>query len=91
MSTVDKRNIPAGAGRRWETLVDQLRQTKDTEKMRELVILLEEAIFNRQQELAVNAGKLDERETEQEEEGLKRALELMLEVKTKKLGFPEIR
>jgi len=52
---------------------------------------LEEAIFNRQQELALNADKINKSEIEHEEQGLRKALDLMLEVKTKKLGFPEIR
>ena len=76
---------------KWESLVDQLHQTEDPDKIRELVTLLEEAIFNRQQELAVNADKIDRREVEQEERRLRQALDLMLELKTKRLGFPEIR
>ena len=78
-------------GPKWESLVDQLHQTEDPDKIRELVTLLEEAIFNRQQELAVNADKIDRREVEQEERRLRQALDLMLELKTKRLGFPEIR
>ena len=52
---------------------------------------LEEVIFNRQQELALNADKIAKRDIEEEEQALKGALELMLEVKVKKLGFPDIR
>lgn len=54
-------------------------------------MLLEEAIFNRQQELALNAVGIDRGELEQEEQRLRKALDLMLELKTKKLGFPAIR
>ena len=54
-------------------------------------MLLEEAIFNRQQELALNADKIDKGNLEDEEQALRRALDLMLEMKVKKLGFPEIR
>ena len=59
--------------------------------MRELVMLLEEAIFNRQQELALNAQKIDQREVNDEEQALRKVLDLMLETKVKKLGFPDIR
>ena len=54
-------------------------------------MLLESAIFNRQQELALNADKLDKRKMQQEELRLRDASELMLETKVKKLGFPDIR
>jgi hypothetical protein len=54
-------------------------------------MLLEEAIFNRQQELVRNAEKMDKGNIEQEEQSLKSALDLMLELKTKRLGFPAIR
>lgn len=93
LTQADKRNLPTtnAARPKWESLLDQLRQTEDTDKARELVMLLEEGIFNRQQELAVNADKIDRREVEQEELRLRKALDLMLELKTKRLGFPEIR
>jgi len=54
-------------------------------------MLLEEAIFNRQQDLASNAGKIDQREVNDEEQALRKVLDLMLETKVKKLGFPDIR
>ena len=54
-------------------------------------MLLEEAIFNRQQELAFNAGKIARGDVEEEEQALRGVLDLMLETKVKKLGFPEIR
>lgn len=93
MAQADKGKLPKtnATGPEWESLVDQLHQTEDTDKIRELVKLLEEAIFNRQQELTVNADKIDKREVEQEERRLRKALDLMLELKTKRLGFPEIR
>ncbi len=92
MSQVNKGNPATNAqGQPWEALADQLRQTEDKDKARELVIRLEEAIFNRQQELVLNTGKIDKHEIEQEEQRLRKALDLMLEVKTKKLGFPEIK
>lgn len=93
MTQADKRNLPITNTTRpkWESLVDQLLQTDDTDKIRELVMLLEEAIFNRQQELALNAVGIDRGELEQEEQRLRKALDLMLELKTKKLGFPAIR
>ena len=75
----------------WESLADELRETHDIERMRELVILLEEAIFNRQQELALNAQKVAKPEIEEEEQALRGVLELMLETKIKKLGFPDIK
>lgn len=93
MTQADKRNLPITNTTRskWESLVDQLLQTDNTDKIRELVMLLEEAIFNRQQELALNAVGIDRGELEQEEQRLRKALDLMLELKTKKLGFPAIR
>lgn len=78
-------------GQNWERLVDELRRTDDIERIRELVMLLEEAVFNRQQELVLHADKIDRGKIEQEESGLRSALDLMLEMKTKKLGFPDIR
>ena len=75
----------------WESLADELRATDSVERMRELVMLLEEAIFNRQQELALNAQKIDQREVNDEEQALRKVLYLMLETKVKKLGFPDIR
>jgi hypothetical protein len=75
----------------WESLAAELRKTQDIQRSRELVMLLEEAIFNRQQELALNAGKIARRDVEEEEQALRGVLELMLETKVKKLGFPEIR
>ena len=81
-----------GASRQgWESLADELRKTTDIPRMRELVILLERAIFKRQQELALNAGKIEKPEVEKEEQSMKKALDLLLEVKVKKLGFPRIR
>jgi hypothetical protein len=75
----------------WEPFADELRKTHDVQRIRELIMLLEEAIFNRQQELALNADKIDKGNLEDEEQALRRALDLMLEMKVKKLGFPEIR
>lgn len=71
--------------------MDQLHQTEDTNEIRALVTLLEEAIFNRQQELALNADRIDRRELEQEEQRLRKALDFMLELKTNRLGYPAIR
>ena len=51
---------------------------------------LEEAIFNRQQELALQAEEIVHREIE-EEEALKEVLDLMLDIKVTKLGFPAIK
>ena len=76
---------------RWESLVEQLRKADDVQHIKELVIHLEEAVFNRQQELVLNAAKLDKRDIQEEEQRLRQALDLMLEMKVKKLGFPEIR
>ena len=78
-------------GRKVWALADELRKTQDIQRMREIVMLLEEAIFNRQQELVLNADKIAKPKIEEEERGLRGVLELMLETKTKKLGFPEIR
>ena len=75
----------------WESLADELLKTQDIQRMRELVMLMEEAIFNRQQELALNADKLAKPEIEEEEQTLKGVLELMLATKAKKLGFLAIR
>lgn len=75
----------------WESLADELRSTQDIQRIKELVMALEETIFNRQQELALHADKIDHREIEDEEQGLKEVLDLMLETKVKKLGFPAIR
>ena len=75
----------------WESLGDELRTTDNVERMRELVMLLEEAIFNRQRELALNAEGIGKREISDEEQALKKVLDLMLETKVKKLGFPDIR
>jgi hypothetical protein len=75
----------------WKSLAAELRKTQDIQRSRELVMLLEEAIFNRQQELALNAGETARRDIEEEEQALRGVLELMLETKVKKLGFPEVR
>jgi hypothetical protein len=77
-------------GQEWKTLADELRKTSDAQRASELVMLLEEAIFNRHQELTLNAGKIGEGEIEDEERALKSALDLMLEIKVKKLGFPAV-
>lgn len=74
-------------GQHWKRLADELRRTNDTNRMKELVMLLEEAIFNRQQELALSGEKNN---VQQEERDMRKALDLMLEIKTKKLGFPDI-
>ena len=93
MQTSNARSAPIkNTGREvWESYADELSKTQDIGRMRELVMLLEETIFNRQQELALNSDVLDKRNVEDEEEALRKALDLMLEVKVKKLGFPEIR
>jgi hypothetical protein len=93
LAPIGKRNFPEtnATGRTWESLVNELRKTDDIERIRELLMLLEEAIFNRQQELVRNAEKMDKGNIEQEEQSLKSALDLMLELKTKRLGFPAIR
>ena len=75
----------------WEALAAELRKTQDIERSRELVMLLEEAIFNRQQELDMNAGKIARPGVEEEEQALRGVLELMLETKVKNLGFPDTR
>lgn len=49
------------------------------------------AVFSRQQELVLNADKIDKREIQHEEQKLKNVLDMMLDVKAKKLGFPDIR
>jgi hypothetical protein len=74
----------------WEMLADELRKTEDLGRTKELVMRLEEAIFYRQQELALNAQKLGQDEVKDEEHSLKKVLDLMLEVKVKKLGFPAL-
>ena len=93
MSTIDEgpRQTNGATRQGWESLADELRKTIDKPRTRELVILLEKAIFNRQQELTLNAEKIGEDKLEKEEQSMKRALELLLEVKVKKLGFPRIR
>ena len=73
----------------WQSLAAELRQANDISRIKELVILLEEAIFNRQQELAVNAEKLGTDHIKREEQEMREVLELMLEIKIKKLGFPD--
>ena len=87
MSTTDDRhrktNGASQQGR--ELLVDELRRTTDVQRMRELVILLDRAIFSRQQEPALNSGRV-----EKEEHSMKEALDLLPVIKVKKLGFPEI-
>ena len=75
----------------WESLADELRTAHDIQRIKELVMELEETIFNRQQELALNADKVDKRSLEDEELAIRGALDLMLDVKVKKLGFPDIR
>jgi len=79
------------ARQNWESLADELRTADDTDRIKELVMLLDAAIFNRQQELALNADQIGKRNIEQEEQGLRQALDLMLELKAKRLGFPDIR
>src|SRR5215471_13459178 len=72
----------------WQPLADELRKTQGIQRLRELVMLLEEAIFNRQAELALNADKIAKPEVG--DRALREVLELMLETKVKKLGFPAI-
>jgi hypothetical protein len=93
LAPIEKRSSPNTnpTRQKWESLADELRTTDDTQRIRELVMLLEEAIFNRQQELALNADSIEKPKIEQEEQGLRKALDLMLELKTKRLGFPDIR
>lgn len=88
----DARNLTTKniSRQQWESLADELRSTQDIQRIKELVMALEETIFNRQQELVLHADKIDRREIEDEERGLKEVLDLMLEVKVKKLGFPAI-
>jgi hypothetical protein len=74
-----------------ESLADELRKTQDVRRMQELVMLLEEAIFNRQQDLVLNAENIEKHKIKDEEQAMRQVLELMLEVKVKKLGFPDIR
>ena len=88
---VKDRQKKDGGRRVWESLAEELRKTQDVERMKELVMALEETIFFRQQELALNADKIAKREIEEEERELTGVLELMLETKTKKLGFPEVK
>ncbi len=54
MPTDNARTISLKTGGRqaWEPYADELQKTQDVGRMRELVMILEEAIFNRQQELA---------------------------------------
>jgi hypothetical protein len=49
----------------WQSLADELRRTQDVDRMRELVMLLEEAVFDRQQEPALDADKIDKRAIEE--------------------------
>lgn len=93
MPTGNARMIPTkNTGRQlWESYAEELGKTQSVERMRELVMLLEETIFNRQQELALNADAVDKHNVEDEEQALRKALDLMLDIKVKKLGFPEIR
>jgi len=44
------------------------------------------AVFSRQQELVLNADKIDKREIQHEEQKLKNVLDMMLDVKAKKLA-----
>ena len=93
MSTVDDGNRPSNRANEqaWDSLVDELRATSDVSRTKELIVLLEKAIFNRQQELALNEEKIDQQNIDREERRLKEVLDLMLEVKAKRLGFPHIR
>jgi hypothetical protein len=91
--TVDAKNLQKKntSRQQWESLADELRKTQSVQRIKELVMALEETIFNRQQELALNADMIDKPEIEDEEQALKKVLDLMLETKVKKLGFPDIR
>jgi ubiquinone biosynthesis protein UbiJ len=93
MSTSDDghRQTDGARQQKWESLADELRKTTDIQKAKELVMLLEKEIFDRQQELALNAGEIGGHKVEKEEQSIKRALDILLEVKVKKLGFPNIR
>jgi hypothetical protein len=93
LAPTEKRTLPNtdASRQKWESLAEELRTTDDTKRIKELVMLLEEAIFNRQQELALNADSIEKPKIEQEEQGLRQALDLMLEIKAKRLGFPDIR
>ena len=92
LASIDKNNLPEkkATGQKWQTLVAELRNTDDTDRIRELIMLLEEAIFYRQQELALHPENINKAQLEQEEHGLRSALDLMLELKSKRLGFPSI-
>lgn len=92
LSPVEKGSLPVTiTGQKWKSYADELRRTDDIQRIKELIMLLEEAIFNRQQELVLDADKIEKSKIQQEELGLQQALDLMLEMKTTKLGFPEIR
>jgi hypothetical protein len=73
----------------WELLADELRRTSDIQRVKELVMALEETIFNRQQELTLHADKIDKRQIEGEKRALRKVLDLLLETKVKKLCFPD--
>ena len=75
----------------WEFLAGELRKADNVEKMKELVMLLEEAIFKRQRELTLNGNKIDRCEVSDEEQALQNVLDVMLEIKVNKLGFPAIK
>ena len=93
MTVHDAKNLQKNntSRQQWESLADELRKTQNVQRIKELVMALEEIIFNRQQELALNADMIDKPEIEDEERALKKVLDLMLETKVKKLGFPDIR
>ena len=90
MSTIDDGNRPTDRAKAqaWNSLVDELRTTSDVSRTKELILLLEKAIFDRQQELALNAENVEQHTIDREEQRLKEVLDLMLEVKAKRLGFP---
>ena len=90
LTNSDGRNLQTKSipRRQWESLADELRKTQDIQRVKELVMALEETIFNRQQELALNAGRVEKDKIVEEERALKKVLDLMLETKVNKLGFP---
>lgn len=71
--------------RSWKRILERLTRESDLAKVQILACMLEEAIFQRQQELAVEANAFEE------EQALHQANSYLYRVRVDKLGFPDWR
>jgi len=68
----------------WKELYERTRQESDKQKLGELVLAAEAAIFRRYQEIASSANHHDERSS------MKEATDYLLALKVNQLGWPPV-